>query len=53
MIICEENLENLRNFYNFRDKLSRMIDSYQINIIEDSKNALNSVRRKIEKLKAM
>jgi len=49
--ICEENKNNLREFFKFRDKLSRLIDAYQLIKMNDFNFPANSITLKEDLLK--
>lgn len=49
--ICEENKDNLREFFRFKDKFSRLIDSYNIKKLEIHYLAVNAITLKEDILK--
>ena len=51
--ICEENKDNLREFFKFRDILSRLIDFYFLSKLNDFSFAGNSISLKEDLLKTV
>ena len=45
--ICQQNIGLLRSLYILRNKISRLVDKYQLALTEDKRNEMNAIPRKI------